>query len=150
MKKIVSLFLISAISVGALCIPAMAEELQYEKLQDEGIILNQIKEVESTTGSAIEIKDLVKHEDLENKDFKIVRLEAEIKGSVFIGNEITAKVKGYNSKNEEIELNEGSIRYKWIENDEFTGEQIIGNKKKLEITEDMIDKDIYCKVDYRN
>ncbi|OSA97294.1 UNVERIFIED_ORG: hypothetical protein B2H98_08085 [Clostridium botulinum] len=160
-RKLASLVVIAALSVGSLCIPAMAEELQ-----DATTVPNQIQEIESTTttGSAIEIKDFLTPEDLENENLKVtkldgeeaenlevIKLEAEIKDDALIGNKITAKVRGYNKENKEIKLNEKDINYKWIAKDKIAGtEKIIGTEKKLEITDDMNKLEIHCDVSYEN
>lgn len=149
-KKISSLFLISAISLGTICIPAMAEELQHNNVET---ILTQIQEIgtTNTTGAAVEINDFPTLEDLENDDVKVTKLEAEIVNDALIGNKIAAEVRGYNSQGSEIKLNKNNIHYKWITKDNKSNdEKIIGNEKYLQITDDMNNLEIHCDVSYEN
>nr|WP_172685620.1 hypothetical protein [Clostridium botulinum]AIW54788.1 hypothetical protein [Clostridium botulinum] len=98
-----------------------------------------------------EIQDLNRDEEIivdEQQEIGISavkELKATIDENITIGEKITVKVIGFSGKGEEIKLDKEKISYKW-----FADEEIVGNNDYLNITDDMANREISCRVDYRN
>ncbi|MGN2371450.1 hypothetical protein ACTFJW_15620 [Clostridium cagae] len=171
-KKLIAGVLATATVVGGV-IPTTA--FADVKEADNQIIIEEVKNVqdtlpmiesESTTGSAVqidnndknlenedidEIQDLNQNEEIivdEQQEIgisEVKELKATIDENITIGEKITVKVIGFSATGEEIKLDEEKISYQW-----FADEEIVGNNDYLNITDDMANREISCRVDYRN
>ncbi|NFI02383.1 hypothetical protein FDB15_17310 [Clostridium botulinum] len=173
-KNLIAGVLATVTVVGGIQTTAFADIKEAENNQ---IIIEEVKNVqdtlpmiesESTTGSAVQIdtndKNL-KNEDIDeiqdlnqNKEIimdeqqeigisevEVKELKATIDENITIGEKITVKVIGFNATGEEIKLDKEKISYQW-----FADEEIVGNNDYLNITDDMANREISCRVDYRN
>ncbi|ACD14196.1 hypothetical protein FDE76_15290 [Clostridium botulinum] len=168
-KKLIAGVLATATVVGGV-IPTTA--FADVKEADNQIIIEEVQNVlpviesESTTGSAIkienddknlenedidEIQDLNQNEEIivdEQQEIgisEVKELKATIDENITIGEKVNVKVIGFNATGEEIKLDKEKISYKW-----FADKEIVGNNDYLNITDDMANREISCRVDYRN
>ncbi|KFX57899.1 hypothetical protein FDC50_12875 [Clostridium botulinum] len=168
-KKLIAGVLATATVVGGV-IPTTA--FADVKEADNQIIIEEVQNVlpviesEPTTGSAIKIENddkNLKNEDIDeiqdlNQNEEIIvdeqqeigisevkELKATIDENITIGEKVNVKVIGFNATGEEIKLDKEKISYKW-----FADKEIVGNNDYLNITDDMANREISCRVDYRN
>ncbi|KFX53747.1 hypothetical protein HYH39_16830 [Clostridium botulinum] len=168
-KKLIAGVLATATVVGGV-IPTTA--FADVKEADNQIIIEEVQNVlpviesEPTTGSAIkienddknlenedidEIQDLNQNEEIivdEQQEIgisEVKELKATIDENITIGEKVNVKVIGFNATGEEIKLDKEKISYKW-----FADKEIVGNNDYLNITDDMANREISCRVDYRN
>ncbi len=75
---------------------------------------------------------------------KVVNLTSGMQGDLCIGGTISIiEVQGFDANGNEVDLDEGKIKYKWTANDE-----VVGTDKSLEITEALRGKNIEYSVSY--
>lgn len=169
-KKLIAGVLATVTVVGGV-IPTTAFA-DIKETDNNQMIIEEVQNVlpviesESTTGSAIkienddknlenedidEIQDLNQNEEIivdeqqEIGSSEVKELKATIDENITIGEKVTVKVIGFSATGEEIKLDKEKISYKW-----FADEEIVGNKAYLNITDDMANIEISCRVDYRN
>ncbi|NFH74546.1 hypothetical protein FDA25_18715, partial [Clostridium botulinum] len=106
------------------------ENEDIDEIQD----LNQNKEIIMDEQQEIGISEV-----------EVKELKATIDENITIGEKITVKVIGFNATGEEMKLDKEKISYKW-----FADKEIVGNNDYLNITDDMANREISCRVDYRN
>ncbi|EHI99097.1 hypothetical protein CDLVIII_2453 [Clostridium sp. DL-VIII] len=75
---------------------------------------------------------------------KVVNLTSGMQGDLCVGGTISIiEVQGFDANGNEVDLDEGKIKYEWIANDE-----VVGTDKSLEITEALRGKKIEYSVSY--
>lgn len=149
-NKILALAISASVIVGA-SIPAIATE----KITDESI---QTEVTNITTNDSVGLeeekeKDLIPNEALADKLLDVeeiaedeITLVAKIKEDDGF---LTVKVTGINKAGDQVKLDKDLLEYNWISkaNKNDDGE-VIGDKEKLKITDDLQGKFVYCEVSY--
>ncbi len=75
---------------------------------------------------------------------KVINLTSGMQGDLCIGGTISIiEVQGFDANGNEVDLDEGKIKYKWAANDE-----VVGTDKSLEITEALRGKNIEYSASY--
>lgn len=126
------------------------------KTEKNNTINNGIIENKITTDGAVKFpsnKDITTQsqvilpENIVDNDIlinKILKLNAEIKGTALIGETLFVEVKGFNELDQEIILDESKLKYEWLTEDN----EILGNQSEFKIDENMEGLEIHCNVSY--